>query len=220
MLSAVDDGVGAILAKLREHNLEEDTLVIFISDNGGPTLGNASLNTPLRGHKGDTFEGGIRVPFMLQWKGRVPAGATDDRMVIQLDLLPTILEAAGAERPASPLIDGVDLLPYLTGQKNTIIHETLYWRFGPRRAIRSGDWKLQWNGDVTPRLYDLAKDVGEQQDVAAANPQIVQRLLTAYAEWDAQLMEPRWPGRLEGTGGDGPVDAASAHPARQPRGKS
>ena len=198
MLSAMDDGIGAVLAKLRELKLEEDTLVIFISDNGGATPGNSSLNTPFRGAKGETLEGGIRVPFVLHWKGRLPAGKVEDRVAIQLDLFPTILAAAGIESPQSAALDGVNLLPFLTGEKQGPIHETLYWRFGPRRAIRSGDWKLQWNGQDTPALYNLADDPGEATDLADANPQVVERLLGSYKAWDAQLMKPRWPGRLEG----------------------
>ena len=208
MLSAVDDGVGQLLAKLREHKLEENTLIVFISDNGGPTLGNGSLNTPLRGRKGETLEGGVRVPFMMQWKGRLPAGRVDDRVVIQFDLFPTILAAARAEIPRDRVIDGKDLLPYLAHGNADVIHDSIFWRFGPRRGMRAGNWKLQWNGDETPRLYDLAKDVAEWTDVTAGNPQVAERMLADWRKWDAELMPPRWPGRLEG----GPK-AAQAEPA-------
>jgi arylsulfatase A-like enzyme len=213
MLSAVDDGVGAVLAKLRAHKLEENTLVIFISDNGGPTLGNGSLNTPLRGRKGDTLEGGVRVPFLIQWADRLPAGKVEDRMVIQLDLFPTILAAAGAESSAGVALDGKDLLPYLSGANDATIHETLYWRFGPRRGVRSGEWKLHWNGEQTPRLYNLSKDIGEANDLAAAHPDVAQRLRASWDAWDAQLMKPRWPGRLEGDGGETAGAADASKPA-------
>jgi arylsulfatase A-like enzyme len=203
MLSALDDGVGAVLTKLRDSGLEENTLVIFFSDNGGPTRGNASLNTPLRGAKGETLEGGVRVPFMMQWKGRIPAGKVDDRVVVQLDLLPTILTAAGAPLPDGPL-DGKNLLPFLSGDASKdVIHDQLYWRFGPRRAIRSGNWKLQWNGDEQPGLYDLSKDPGEATNLATDQPKVVEQLMADWKEWDAQLMKPRWPGRLEGGPGRG-----------------
>jgi arylsulfatase A-like enzyme len=196
MLAGMDDGVGQVLAKLREAMLEENTLVIFFSDNGGPTRANASLNTPFRGGKGETLEGGIRIPFMMQFKGRIPAGTVDERMVIQLDLVPTILTLAGAPLPTS--LDGKDLLPFLTADNKETIHDTFYWRFGPRRAIRSGHWKLQWNGDETPHLYDMTKDPSESTDLAAANPKVVAQLMDDWKKWDAQLMPPRWPGRLEG----------------------
>ena len=198
MLSAVDDGVGQVLAKLREHQLDERTLVIFMSDNGGPTLGNGSLNTPFSGRKGETLEGGVRVPFMMRWTGRLPAGRVDERVVIQFDLFPTILTLAGGEIPQDREMDGKDLLPYQADGNTDVIHESIFWRFGPRRGMRWGNWKLQWNGDETPRLHDLAKDVAEATDVTAANPQVAQRMLAEWRKWDAQLMKPRWPGRLEG----------------------
>ena len=216
MMASMDDGIGRIMATLREQKLEEDTLVIFFSDNGGPTPGNASLNTPFRGTKGSTFEGGVRVPFMMAWKGRLPAGKVEDRMIVQLDLFPTILALAGAELPQGKPIDGKDLLPYLTGQKDGPVHEALFWRFGPRRGIRAGDWKLQWNAQQSPALYDLAQDPGESKDLASAKPEIVEKLMKQYTGWDAQLMKPRWPGRLEGDGG-APAGEAPAAPARRRR---
>ena len=146
MLSALDDNAGAVLAKLREAGLEEDTLVVFISDNGGPTmLGttiNGSRNDPLRGSKRTTLEGGIRVPFVLSWKGKLPAGKVYDQPVIQLDVLPTALAAAGVAVKPEWELDGVDLLPYLTGRDEKAPHDTLYWRLGGQAAIRRGDWKL------------------------------------------------------------------------------
>jgi arylsulfatase A-like enzyme len=202
MLSALDDGVGRVMGALKEHGIENDTLVIFLSDNGGPTPGNTSLNTPLRSTKGSTFEGGVRVPFMMSWPGRLPAGKVEDRTIVQLDLFPTILAAAGAAAPAGRSLDGKDLLPYLAESGNaSAIHDTLFWRFGPRRGTRDGNWKLQWNGDVTPALYDLSKDIGESTDVTAANPDVAQRMMAKWKTWDAELTAPRWPGRLEGDGG-------------------
>lgn len=142
MLSAMDDATGNVLAKIRELNLEEDTLVIFLSDNGGPTSSTTSGNGPLRGFKSQTWEGGIRIPYLMQWKGRIPAGKVDDRPVIQLDILPTALAAAGVSANPAWKLDGVNLLPYLTGQNPAAPHEMLYWRFGPQLALRMGDWKL------------------------------------------------------------------------------
>jgi arylsulfatase A-like enzyme len=213
MMAAVDDGVGQLLAKLREHHLEDNTLIVFLSDNGGP-LGNGTRNTPFRGRKGETLEGGIRVPFLLQWKSRLPAGRVDDRTIIQLDLFPTLLAAIGATPPADHKLDGVNLLPFLTDPKQTTatIHETLYWRFGPRRAIRSANWKLQWNDPDQPRLYDLSKDPAESTDLSPANPDVTNRLLTTYKAWDAQLMTPRWPGKLEGPGSDDDSEDATPTP--------
>ncbi|MDQ3439565.1 MAG: sulfatase, partial [Planctomycetota bacterium] len=131
-------------------------------------------------------------------KGRLPAGKVDDRVVIQFDLFPTILALAGGEIPKDRVIDGKNLIPYLTAGNKETIHDAIFWRFGPRRGVRSGNWKLQWNGDETPRLFDLGKDIGEATDVTAANPQVAERLLGDWRKWDAELMKPRWPGRLEG----------------------
>lgn len=141
-LSALDENVGLVLAKLRDLKLEEDTLIFFFADNGGPTRQTTSSNGPLRGFKAQTWEGGVRVAFIAQWKGHIPANQVDDRPVIQLDILPTAL--AAAEVPVQPewKVEGVDLLPYVTGKNTAAPHEALYWRFGKQIAIRKGDWKL------------------------------------------------------------------------------
>ena len=142
MMSAMDDAVGQVLAKVREMGQEENTLIFFLSDNGGPTQQTTSKNGPLRGFKATTLEGGVRVPFCVQWKGKIPAGKTYDHPIIQLDILPTALAAAGGKVDPAWKLDGVDLLPYLTGKNTGKPHETLYWRFGEQWAIRHGDWKL------------------------------------------------------------------------------
>ena len=130
MLSSMDDGVGVVLSKVREHKLDEDTLVVFFSDNGGPTKVNTASNGPLNGVKAQVWEGGVRVPFLIQWKGRIPAGRVDDRPVIQLDILPTALAAVGSPAPDAAQLDGVNLLPYLTGKESGPPHAALFWRFG------------------------------------------------------------------------------------------
>ena len=147
MLSALDDAVGAVLGKLHDAGLEESTLVFFLSDNGAPTALNTSRNDPLRGRKGTTWEGGIRIPFLIQWTGHLPAGIVDDRPVISLDIHPTALAAAGIPVPTQKKLDGVNLLPFLTPQNltqhNTATpHEFLFWRFGEQMAVRKGDWKI------------------------------------------------------------------------------
>lgn len=190
MVSALDDGVGAVLDKLRAEGLEENTLVFFISDNGGPTAATTASNAPLSGFKGQVLEGGIRVPYILQWKGRLPAGKTYDRPVISLDILPTALAVAGADRPAN--LDGVDILPYVAGKKDNAPHEALYWRFGQASAIRRGDWKLLRQPGQAPKLFDLAKDIGEKNDLAAANPDKVKDLEAELDRWNGELKEPLW----------------------------
>jgi len=213
MMASLDENVGRVLAKLRETNLEENTLVFFLSDNGGPTgrarpqpdadfeYGqNTSKNDPCRGVKGDLLEGGIRVPFMVQWKGRIPAGKTYDHPVLSLDILPTALAAAGVEPQAGWKLDGANLLPLLTGEDPAAPHETLYWRFRfppaqpalHRWAIRQGDWKLVKNGREPVSLYNLASDIGETNNVAVEQPARVIAMKAAYDQWDTQNKEPLW----------------------------
>jgi arylsulfatase A-like enzyme len=195
MMSAMDDAVGRVLAKIRELDQEESTLVVFLSDNGGPTQQTTSRNDPLRGFKSTTWEGGVRVPFCLQWKGKLPAGTTYDHPVIQLDILPTCLAAAGADPDPAGGLDGVNLLPYLTGQRKDVPHQTLYWRFGNQWAVRHDHWKLVVaNGSgPEPELYDLAKDVSESQNLAAAQPDRVRELQTLWNKWNAEQAPPSAP---------------------------
>lgn len=196
MLSALDDAVGMVLAKLRELKLEENTIVFFISDNGGPTKQTSSRNDPLRGFKGQVLEGGIRVPFLVQWKGHLPAGKVYEHPVISLDICPTILAAAGVEIPKE--IEGVNLLPYLTGKKEGQPHEALFWRFGRQWAVRMGDFKLvcspQGLGSEEPHLFNLAEDIGETKDLASKLPQKVKELKAAYDEWNSKNIPPKWQG--------------------------
>jgi arylsulfatase A-like enzyme len=205
MMSAMDDNVGKVLAELKAKNLENNTLVFFISDNGGPTMKgttiNASRNDPLRGSKRTTLEGGIRVPFFVKWPGHVPAGKVYDEPVIQLDILPTALTAAGVDVSADKKLDGKDLLPYLTGKESKGPHDTLYWRFGPQMAIRRGDWKLvrydaaadDKKGAATPaKLYNLKDDIGETQDLILAQPAKAKELQAAWDQWNEANVAPLW----------------------------
>lgn len=192
MLSAMDDGVGAVLKQLRDSGLERNTLIFFISDNGGPTPTTTSGNGPLRGYKGNVWEGGIRVPFMVQWKKELAGGQVDDRPVIALDILPTALAAAGGKLPEDAALDGVNLLPFLTREKKAAVHQRLYWRFGHQRALRQDRYKLVVIGDEAPRLFDLADDIGEARDLSKEKPDLVRSLSEAYAAWDKQLVPPRW----------------------------
>jgi arylsulfatase A-like enzyme len=121
MMSAMDDAIGAVIQKLRDRNIEEQTLILFVNDNGGPPV-NASSNGSLHGYKASTWEGGVRVPFLMQWKGRLPAGTVYDQPVIQMDLHATALAAAGIKDQQKPKLDGVDLLPYIDGRKKQPPH--------------------------------------------------------------------------------------------------
>lgn len=211
MLAALDDGIGRGLARLRAAGIEDDTLIFFVSDNGGPEAVNASDNGPFHGVKATTWEGGIHVPFLVQWKGHLPAGTVFDHPVIQLDYLPTILAASGIPPGSDTKLDGVDLLPYFRGEKTGAPHDALYWRFGGQMAIRSGDWKLvkpsagrggSGGGGAASRrekatvagamLFNLKDDVGEQTDVAGQNPEKVRELAAAWQAWNAELADPLW----------------------------
>ncbi len=214
MLSAMDDAVGSVLAKIREHHLEENTLIFFISDNGGPTAQTTSRNDPLRGFKGQVLEGGIREPFMVQWKGHLPAGKVDARPVIQLDILPTALAAAGTSAPVTSNLDGINLLPYLDGTNSDAPHAALFWRYGRQHAIRMGDWKLENQGDGE-HLYNLTKDITEKTDLATTQPAKVKELQTAYAQWNAQNIPPQWSPSPRGPrrgNNAGPTQASPALP--------
>jgi arylsulfatase A-like enzyme len=187
MMASMDDAIGRVMGKIRALGQEENTLVFFIADNGGPTQSTTSHNGPLRGFKMTTFEGGPRVPYLAQWKGKIPAGKTYDLPVMNLDVLPTAIIAAGGKPEASWQLDGVDLMPYLTGAKTTRPHQTLYWRYGPQWAIRDGDLKLvvSKGGSGSPELYNLATDIGESKDLAAAQPAKVKELQAMWAKWSA-----------------------------------
>lgn len=218
MLSAMDDGIGRTMGALRAANLEGNTLIIFFSDNGGPTMAgttiNGSRNTPLRGSKRQTWEGGIRVPFIIRWKGRLPEGRTEARPIIQLDVLPTVMMAAGVTPEPDWKLDGVNLLPVLTGGTSGAPHDVLYWRLGDNMAIRMGDWKLVKTHDgplggdpgvlsdlTGAELFNLAEDIGEARNVAARYPEKVRELAEAWQRWNRELARPLWRGGRGG--GDG-----------------
>jgi arylsulfatase B len=195
MLSNLDDSVGAVMNKIRQEGLEQDTLVFFLSDNGGPTRELTSSNLPLRGGKGDVYEGGIRVPFMVQWKRRLPAGRVYEQPVIALDIFGTAAAVAGAPLPKNRPIDGVDLMPYLTGKKAGRPHDVLFWRMNQRTAVRVGDWKLLRNprrGDSGWHLYNLAADLSEQNDLAQTETEKLAELKAVWENMNAQMVEPAW----------------------------
>jgi len=192
MMSAMDDAVGGVMNKVRTLGQEENTLVFFIGDNGGPTQATTSYNGALRGYKTTTFEGGPRVPYLVQWKGTYPEGTVYDKPVMNLDVLPTCLAATGATIDLAWKLDGVDLTPYLTGKKNASPHETMFWRYGEQWAVRHGDWKLvvSKGGSGKPELYNLAKDIGESIDLASNDAAKVTELQKIYDSWNAEQAEP------------------------------
>jgi arylsulfatase A-like enzyme len=195
MLGNLDDSVGEVLAQLRKSGIEEDTLVFFLSDNGGPTKELTSSNLPLRGGKGQMYEGALRVPFMMQWKGKVPCGLVYEKPVSSFDIFATA--AANSEGVTAPRqVEGVDLIPYLTGEKDGAPHKTLFWRQGNKTALRHGDWKLlkmgKWNRQQEAKweLYDLSKDLAEETDLAAVNPEQVSELVKIWEQLNGEMKPP------------------------------
>lgn len=188
MMAAKDDAVGVILKKIKDLGQEENTIVFFLADNGGPTLQTTSSNVPLHGFKATTWEGGVRVPFCAKWPGKFPAGKTYENPIIQLDILPTVLAAVKAQVKPAKTLDGVNLIPYLTGENPAKPHDSLFWRFGQQWAVRQGDWKLvvARGGSMQPELYNLADDIGELKNLAAEKPEVVARLKSAYDAWNAE----------------------------------
>ncbi len=197
MLTIVDRGIGRVLDLLDELKLADDTLVVFMSDNGGPTNANGSSNTPLRGGKSEPFEGGFRVPFAIRWPGQIPAGKSYAEPVSSLDIFATI--AALNHIPANPErpLDGVNLLPYLRGEKTGAPHEHIFLRMfdSGAFAMREGDFKIVKDKKSEKIfLFNLAKDLSERNDLAAANPERLSNLQAAYQKWNAQLIPPAFPG--------------------------
>ena len=190
LIAETDEAIGKVLAGLRARGLEEKTLIFCIGDNGGVTP--EAEQGGLRGQKWLLWEGGIRVPFFVQWKGHVPAGRVIDEPVMQIDVLPTALAAAGTGVKSEWKIDGLNILP-LAGGAAANVQRTLFWRYGPQFAVRRGTWKLIHAGDdMKPMLIDLASDPGERRDVAGEHSRIVMELQTAWQDWNVTLPPPRW----------------------------
>jgi len=195
MLAHLDDSVGKVLAQLRESGVEDNTLVVFLSDNGGPTKELTSSNAPLRGGKGDLWEGGIRVPFIVSWKGCFSPRVIDVP-VASIDATATALKVAGGFAPenlakAEATLDGINLLPMLTAQARQAPDRALFWRVGKKNALRSGDWKLIRDGKDW-QLYDLAHDISETTDLATKEPVRVQQMSSLWDKWNAEQTEPLW----------------------------
>lgn len=189
MVSHLDDSVGTVMTKLRESGLEENTLVFFVSDNGGPTKELTSSNAPLRGGKGELLEGGIRVPFIISWNGRIKPRVLD-APVISMDATATALELGRAS--TKPLnLDGRSLLPLLDGSTDEAPHDALFWRVAQKNAVRQGDWKLIRERGAW-QLYNLAHDIGEAKDLAPGEAKRVAELTSLWTEWNAQQVEPLW----------------------------
>jgi arylsulfatase A-like enzyme len=206
MTLCMDDGVGDVMDALKKKGVEDNTLVIFMSDNGTPRgqgikapkqkkRGECTMSNPgpFNGFKGDTYEGGTRVPFVMHWPKEIPAGETYDKPVINLDLVATFMALNGVSKPYEGFaFDGVNLMPYITGKNADRPHDVLYWRRGNDYAIRKGDWKLAWNDQGSSgqiELFNLAEDPGEWKNLTVTHPERAQALQDAFDEWDSQLTD-------------------------------
>jgi arylsulfatase A-like enzyme len=200
MMSAFDDGVGKILAELRKSGLAERTLVVYLSAGGGALEMNSSDSYPLRGAKSSLWEGGWRVPFAMQWPGHLPTGMVYDQPVLSLDIFATIASLANAPiNPERPL-DGVNLIPYLTGLNHGAPHDAIYLRIPDRSgfAIRSGDYKLVRPTTNQPtELYDLSQDISESKNLADQKPEVVRELEKKYTDWSRRMLPPNALGTTE-----------------------
>jgi arylsulfatase A-like enzyme len=185
MVERVDAGVGKLLTALEKAGVADNTIVIFTNDNGGERL---SDNGPLFHHKTTVWEGGIRVPCIIRWPGKVPAGKVCQQPAISMDLTATLVAACGATLPAGRTLDGIDLLPALTSDKVT--ERTLFWRVERperhQRAVRQGDWKYVRDSGIE-LLFDLAADLGERKTLAYQHPELVKRLRDRLAAWEKEM---------------------------------
>lgn len=199
MIRALDRNIGKITAALKAQGLDDNTLLLFTTDNGGANyIGLPDINRPYRGWKASFFEGGIHVPFFIKWPAQLAAGGRYEQPVAHVDMFATAARAAGAALPADRVVDGVDLIPYLQGRETGRPHQTLYWRSGDYATLLDGDWKLQVSG--TPRkdwLFNLKDDPTEQVDLAARNPEKLAELKARLAEYNGQMAKPLWPALLE-----------------------
>ena len=192
MTLAMDRACGIILDKLEMLGLAENTIVVFTNDNGGPSDRNASDNRPLSGTKSNHLEGGIRVPFIMQWPAQITGNQKYNYPVSTLDLLPTFLSAAGGNIDTISHLDGVDLLPYLNGTKQGRPHQRLFWKKYCRAAVRDGDWKLIRFADRPAELYNIVQDESENNNLAQVYPERVRKMYKMIFQWESTLERARW----------------------------
>ncbi|MFV0565140.1 MAG: sulfatase-like hydrolase/transferase [Flavobacteriaceae bacterium] len=196
MVSAVDDGVGRVLDKLEELDLDENTIVCFLSDNGGAEGHNGANNGILRDGKGSFYEGGFRVPFAMKWPAKIPAGTTYDKPIIALDIFGTIIAQSQTPIKTKNSIDGVNLIPYITGENKGYPHDYLFWRgFDANKfAVRNSNGDKLLNQDGEKELYDLNADISEESNLVNASLDKTETLNTAVMQWNSKNLDPLFKG--------------------------
>lgn len=198
MISALDDAVEMITGRIADLGLEGETLVIFTSDNGGATYTGATENGMLKAGKFTQFEGGLRVPLILSWEGRLEGGMQVDFPVSLMDIFATCTSVAGVSLPGDRIYDGIDLLPFVQGDTTRTGSRTLFWRTGFNKAVRQDHWKLVWNErDGQLFLYNLMADERELNNLASLYPEKVAAMKQLILKWEAETISPLWPGVME-----------------------
>jgi arylsulfatase A-like enzyme len=187
MVERIDRGVGMMLAELEKQGITDNTLVVFSSDNGGERF---SRNAPLFHHKATVWEGGIRVPCLMRWPAKLPKGKVTAQMAITMDLHATFLAAAGITTPAPKPLDGINLLPLLTGDAKPV-ERTFFWRIDrsnrKQKAIRHGPWKYINDGNTMDLLFNLNDDIGERNDLGYQHPEILEDLKARLKTWEDEI---------------------------------
>lgn len=192
MMRSLDESVGRVISALDERGIRDNTFVVYANDNGGAMPFNGSLNAPLRGAKGTALEGGNRVAYTMSWPGTLPEGQVFHEPVSTLDIVPSFMQAAGLDLPSDRTFDGVDLLPYLTGDEIGVPHDTLFWKMQWGAAVRAGKWKLVRTPSEKHWLFDLSTDVSESNDLAEQFPDIVRQLRASLESWESDHPAPIW----------------------------
>ncbi len=192
MALSMDRGIGRVMEMLKSKGLDKNTIIVFSNDNGGPN-GTHTSNYPLRGMKATFLEGGIRVPAFVWYPGVVEAGTRYDKPISFLDFLPTFAKLADAPTPeGAKELDGVDIMPYITGKNDGRPHQTLYWKCENRGVVRDGDWKFMRFPDRPAELYDISNDIGEKNNLAAIHPELMEKYYKMLFDWEMTLERPKW----------------------------
>ena len=183
MIHRLDVNVGRIVKELKKHGIYEKTIVVFFSDNGGPTKNNGSVNAPFNGSKGILLEGGIRIPFVISYPEKLKKSIYKNP-ITSLDIVPTFVELAGGKISKKDKLDGINIFPYITNEIEGVPHQTMMWRFTISAGIRKGNWKLVRLPDRIPLLFNLENDHSEQNNVALENMDLVKSMLKELGDWD------------------------------------
>ena len=185
MLSVMDDMIGKVLGQLRASHLEKNTMIFFLSDNGAPDGEDIWHNGPLRGGKYSLWEGGIHVPFLVQWPGHISPGTVNTTRVSEIDILPTVLAAVGVNTPSKLPLDGENILPLLESKVTTLPDRALFWRYGPQFAVNHNGWKVvKPSLDTPPLLFQISSDIGENRELSQQDPERVKEMVAEWQNWN------------------------------------